>query len=164
MRVIKIVNDDFLGRIDTVRHACRGIVIKEDKILMCYQQKEDQYIIPGGGVEDDESLVDCCKREIIEETGVVCQVNENFVDIDELFATMNHINHYFICNVLEENRQVHLTKTEQNEGLTFVWMSIDDALSIFEGYEQYRSINILRFGLYRREYLAIKTYIEFYNK
>lgn len=164
MKVIKISNDDYLGHVDIVRHACRGIVIKQGKILLGYEKNNNQYIIPGGGVEDNETFPDCCRREIIEETGIVCSVKEHFVDIDELFANMNHINHYFICEVIKETSQTHLTQTEQFAALTFVWMDIYDALSLFVNYNQYKDVDIARFGLYRREFLAIKTYIDNYDK
>lgn len=164
MKVIKICNDDYLGHVDIVRHACRGIVIKQGKILLGYEKNNNQYIIPGGGVENNETFPDCCRREIIEETGIVCSVKEHFVDIDELFTNMNHINHYFICEVIKETNQTHLTQTEQSVALTFVWMDIYDALSLFVNYNQYKDVDIARFGLYRREFLAIKTYIDNYDK
>lgn len=52
-----------------------GAVISEGgKILLFRREKNDFlggiYEIPGGGVEEGESLVDCLKREIREETGL----------------------------------------------------------------------------------------------
>ena len=39
-------------------------------------------------------------------------------------------------------------------------ISREKALEIFGAYEQYRSVNVARFGLYRREYSAIREYME----
>ena len=80
MKKIQVVNDDYQGHVDICRHACRGIVIKDGKILLCYESNEDKYIIPGGGVEDNETLDDCCARELMEETGVRVKPIENYLD------------------------------------------------------------------------------------
>jgi ADP-ribose pyrophosphatase YjhB (NUDIX family) len=38
---------------------------------------------PGGGLEENESLTECCKREILEETGVIADVGEQLFTINE---------------------------------------------------------------------------------
>ena len=35
--------------------------------LIRLRGNEDKYIIPGGGVENDETLSECCEREMLEE-------------------------------------------------------------------------------------------------
>lgn len=161
MKYLKIVNADYIGRADVIRHACRGIVVKQGKILLSYEQNIDQYLIPGGGVEGEESLADCCKREVLEETGFLCVPRVNYLDIEEWFKNWNHINHYFICEVVGEGSQVKLTASEKAVGLTYVWKDVSDALEIFSKYEQYENIDVTRFGLYRREFLAIQAYLEY---
>ena len=49
MKKIQLINDDFQGHVDIIRHACRGIVIKDGKVLLSYETKNDKYMIPGGG-------------------------------------------------------------------------------------------------------------------
>lgn len=161
MKYLKIVNADYIGRADVIRHACRGIVVKQGKILLSYEQNIDQYLIPGGGVEGEESLADCCKREILEETGFLCVPRANYLDIEEWFKNWNHINHYFICEVVGEGSQVKLSASEKAVGLIYVWKDVSDALEIFSRYEQYENIDVMRFGLYRREFLAIQAYLEY---
>jgi hypothetical protein len=43
-------------------------------------------------------------------------------------------------------------------------MSLPQALEIFGRYEDYRATNIAVFGLYRREYSALKEYEKFISK
>ena len=38
------------------------------------------------------------------------------------------------------------------------WLSMEEALDIFGRYEDYHQTNIADFGLYRREYFALKEY------
>lgn len=66
---IDIFGDNHFEQYTKVREAYRGIVIKQDKILLTYEVNTDQWFIPGGGLEDDESVQECCVRELTEETG-----------------------------------------------------------------------------------------------
>ena len=51
MKNLELKNDDYLGYVKNLRHACRGILVKDGKVLLSYEVKNDKYIIPGGGVE-----------------------------------------------------------------------------------------------------------------
>ena len=99
--MLELKNDDFLGYVNTLRHACRGILVKDGKVLLGYESNNNKYIIPGGGVENEETLEECCERELLEE-----------------------------------------------------------ALEIFGRYEDFHKTNIADYGLYRREYFALKEYCD----
>ena len=70
MKNLQLINDDYLGYVNRLRHACRGIVVNDGKVLLSYESKNDKYMIPGGGVEGDESYAECCASELLEETGI----------------------------------------------------------------------------------------------
>lgn len=160
MKTIQLKNDDYLGYVANLRHACRGIVVKDGKVLLSYETKGNKYIIPGGGVEGDESYAECCERELFEETGMVVRAVDNYLDIDELFDDWNHINHYFVCELIEDTGKQHLTEAEERAGYTSVWMPVDEALNMFGDYEKFHDNNIADYGLYRREHAALKEYVE----
>ncbi|MCR5231572.1 MAG: NUDIX domain-containing protein, partial [Acholeplasmatales bacterium] len=146
MRTIKLVYDDFTNKVEVLRHASRGIVIKEDKILLSYMKKYDLYLLPGGGKEGLETLSDACERELHEETGYLVEAKELYLDIEEYFDNWCHINHYFICNLLEGKSQQNLTKEEKEAGLVPIFVNIDEALEIFSKYEDYKYNNIHKYG------------------
>ena len=54
MKIIDIVGENYLGSWDKTRTACRGIVIDGEHMLLSYETKTNQWMIPGGGVEDNE--------------------------------------------------------------------------------------------------------------
>ena len=39
MKKLELKNDDYLGYVKTIRHACRGIVVKDGKVLLGYEEK-----------------------------------------------------------------------------------------------------------------------------
>ena len=61
-----------------MRHRIRAaaIVIKGDSVLLVQHQNDDiaegqsWWVPPGGGVEGKESLLECARREVLEETGL----------------------------------------------------------------------------------------------
>ncbi|MFA5741351.1 MAG: NUDIX hydrolase [Candidatus Izemoplasmatales bacterium] len=118
------------------RHiSCRGIVIKNDKILGEYWQTTDVFNLPGGGVEPNETFAQCCAREITEETGVIVTVGDQTCVVMEYFANETWESHFFRCNVISEdvNRQT-LTEAEKQANLTIKWYDIYEFLGILENY------------------------------
>ena len=152
---LQIINDDYLGHVEVLRHACRGILLKDDKVLLSYESNHDKYIIPGGGVEPNETYAECCEREMLEEAGMKVRAIKEFLDIEELFDVWKHINHYFICELIEDTGIQRLTEGEKRAGYTYVWKTMREALEIFGKYEDYHDTDIADYGLYRRELLAL---------
>ncbi len=151
-----LINEDYQGRVEVLRHASRGILIQDGSILLGYEEKTGRYILPGGGVEKGETPEDACEREILEETGICCRVGDEYLEIIELFDVRMHINHYFVCEVLEETGEISLTEYEKQAGCTARWVPLKEALWIFGRYECYRESDITVFGLYKREYTALR--------
>ena len=157
MQKIQIISDDFQGHADICRHACRGIVIKAGKLLLSYETNEDKYIIPGGGLEDGETLAECCAREIKEETGIIVKTGDEYLEIEELFLNWRHVQHYFLCEYVEDTGTQHLTDAEIKCGVVSRWIQFEEAVGIFGRYEEFRDTSIADYGLYRREYTALKA-------
>ena len=65
-----------------MQHRIRAaaIVVEGDSVLLVQHQHDDLqdgrswWVPPGGGVEDDESLVECAQRETLEETGMSVEI------------------------------------------------------------------------------------------
>ena len=159
MKQLQLINDDWLGHAEHLRHACRGIVVKDGKVLLSYEEKQDQYLIPGGGVEEGETLEECCIREVLEETGIAVKPVDYYLEIEELFCDWRHINHYFVCEVVEDTGKPHLTEGEAQVGCTHVWLPFAEIVEIFGRFEEYRATDVPRYGLYKREGVAIREYL-----
>lgn len=136
------------------RIASRGIIIKDNKILLSYEKNTDVYMSPGGGLESGETLEECCKRELEEETGYLVTPEKHFLIINEYCFETKYISNYFICSVVGESKQ-SLTDIEVEHGITPVWIDIENALEIFGDYASHRE-DIA--SLYLREFTVISKY------
>lgn len=154
MKIIDIVGDNYLGKWNKTRTACRGIVIENSEILLSYESVTGQWMIPGGGLEENESEADCCIREVAEETGILVNASECLLEIDEYYENWKLINKYFICKV-KGTANTKLTEREQKVGMEARWLSVDEAKNIFSKHDSYTGTDEMRRGLYLREYTAL---------
>lgn len=154
MKIIEIFGQNREKTYTKLREGCRGILINDGKILLSYEKRINQYMIPGGGIDEGESLEECCIRELGEEVGVVTNPHTLYLTLVEFYRDELFKSHYFLCSKLGECER-SLTDTEMSLGLEPKWVDIDEALKIFGSYENYKDINEMRYGLYYREHLAL---------
>ena len=154
MKIIEILRNDRSPKFTTTIEGCRGILIIGGKILLSYEKNVDQWLIPGGGLELNESLEECCKRELQEETGIIVDPHTHFLTLEEYYHEFYFKSHYFLCGYIGECEKA-LTENEKANGLEPKWVDFDTALQIFGDYEKYKEINEIRYGAYYREYTAL---------
>lgn len=139
-----------------VRETCRGIVMTEDRVLLTYLRKLDQWFIPGGKREEAETLEACCIRELAEETGYRVIPQTHFLTVRETYPKWLYISHYFVCS-MDGQAQAHLTPYEEQMGLELCWMPLNNALALFSHRAKYSEREVQR-GSYFREYTALSSF------
>ena len=113
-------------------------------------------MLPGGGLEVDETEEQCVIREVAEETGIVIKPSECMLEIDEYYEEWKWVNRYYWGEVVGET-EVQLTEREQEVGMEPRWLPIDEILSIFSKHQMYAETDEMRRGMYLREYTALKN-------
>ena len=157
MEAVEIYGANWKGKYAHIREACRGIIVEDGKILLCYEPRDDQFMIPGGGLEEGESYEECCARELAEETGDVINVSRYALTINEYYGDWLFISHYFMCERVGKTER-NLTQSELNVGLEPVWLPVLDAINAFSKYESYvNASNKMKSGMYLREYKALSS-------
>ena len=141
-----------------VRVGCRGIVLDGENMLLSHERKSGWYLIPGGGLEEGETLEECCLREIEEETGVLVRLDKPFLCLKEHYEDWLYISYYFACAPTGQSRQA-LTEAEVQRGLVPEWMNIADALELFSHHEEYTATSEEKRGSYQREYIALQYFL-----
>ncbi len=139
------------------RVACRGFVVENGKILICHELVDRQFFSPGGGIEKDETLEECCIREVCEETGVLVRVNDHVITVNEYYEDWKYVTHYFICERVGE-AEIHLTNEEAIRGLVPEWIDIDFIRDLWSRHDEFKREETR--GSYLREYTALCEYFE----
>ena len=159
MRTIDIIGDNYFGKWDKTRTACRGIVIIDSRILLSYETVTGQWMIPGGGLEENETESECCVREFSEETGIVIRPSPCLLEIDEYYENWKYVNRYFIGEVIGRS-ELKLTEREQEVGMEPRWIPVQTAFSIFSEHASYAATDEMRRGMYLREYTALSELLK----
>ena len=159
MKKIDITGNNYLGSFSFSRTTCRAIIIKDGKILLSYETKTNTYMIPGGGIEKNETDSLAVIREVAEETGYLIKPKELVLEIDEYYENKKYINKYFCAEIVGKTER-KLTEEETRNGLEPTWLSIEEIESIFAHHQDYAGVDEMRSGLYLREYTALKEIIK----
>jgi 8-oxo-dGTP diphosphatase len=93
----------------THRVSGRAVIIKEDRILLTKFKNGLYYNFLGGGVEEGETLSECTKREVLEESGITVIAEDMLFTLEVETKRLNicgdpHISVFFRCTV-DENVQ-----------------------------------------------------------
>lgn len=97
-----------------IRVSAKALVYRNSEILASHYKKGDRewYVIPGGGVNREETAVEGVVREVQEETGYIIQVEKmafvrEFIPsrLDRHIFTegFHQLELYFICSLLEDD-------------------------------------------------------------
>jgi len=140
MKLLKeLVHPELASREGRVlrRHAARGIVLREDTILLLFTERYNDFSLPGGGVDQDEDIQAALKRELAEETGARdVRVQANYGFIEEYrphwkpeYDLMHMTSHFFVCDVAPELADARMESHEIANGMKPVWIAVEDAMN-----------------------------------
>ena len=122
------------------RIATRAIVIKKDKILLMFTERYNDYSLPGGGVDEGESLIEGFKRELNEETGAQAIRNIDAFGLYEEYrphqsekhfsecSMMHMLSYCYTCDIADQLAETKLEDYEVKNGMQVRWVSIDKAI------------------------------------
>ena len=105
-----------------------SIVVRQNRFLMVQEESEGKMVFnqPAGHLEANESLIDACIRETLEETG--WNVSPSFfLGISEYTAPQNgvtYIRHTFIADPVELNEQAEI----DSDIIDTKWMTYEEII------------------------------------
>lgn len=109
-------------------HLARGIVIKNDKLLVVHAIGHKNTFLPGGHIEFGESAPEALKREIEEEMGLNCYI-EGYLGLVEHKWQKNEKLHCEINQAFKVKApELDITKNPESHEphIEFYWVSVHE--------------------------------------
>ncbi|MFO7969971.1 MAG: NUDIX hydrolase [Bacillota bacterium] len=134
-------------------YSARGIITKDNQVLLLYSASLNFYMLPGGRTEKNETPEECVIREIKEETGFETKIKDKTIVIKEYYPDSYWESHFFKLNIESFDKDNYqLTEEEINFDLQKKWFSYDKALQILDNHESnyFKAYNIMQ-----RDFLAL---------
>lgn len=87
--------------------ACRGFIFNKGRILLCKQKTpfRDFWTLPGGSLEEGETILECISREITEEIGVILEI-DRLLFIRELIDSPRHCIEFYFSTIEPDTQQI----------------------------------------------------------
>lgn len=118
-----------------VRNAARGIVLRDDgKIAIFNKSIKNEYKLPGGGIENNESPEEAFKREVLEETGCYVEIIKK-LGITEEYKTRDYYmqkSYVYIGKAVKDTNKLNVTEKEKDEGAKLIWEEPNRALELIK--------------------------------
>ncbi|NOU52608.1 NUDIX domain-containing protein [Pseudoalteromonas sp. JBTF-M23] len=119
------------------RHTTRAIVLKGEDILLLYTARYNDYSLPGGGVDEHETIEQALLRELQEETGAKSLTNITpFGRYEEYriwykpdYDNIHIVSDCYVCEICGEFSQPQMEDYERDNGMKPVWINIDKAIA-----------------------------------
>lgn len=138
MHILKIINPDQVSDVELqdfeVKTSVRAVIIdSKNNVGLVYSKKLDYHTLPGGTIDPGETYTQAVIRECLEETGCTVEIVSELGVIQEVRKQHKKIGEIdgFLVRVVGEKGTPILEEDEAEEGLTVVWVSISDAVKIF---------------------------------
>lgn len=117
-----------------VKEAVRAVILQEGRIAVQHSFRGDCKLL-GGGVDAGESYADALCREVEEEAGLVVKrctirgigrIEEIHRDIFRPEQIYHCFSYYYSCEVEEEQKEPHMTKSELAKGYHLEWVTPEE--------------------------------------
>lgn len=170
----KITDEDFEEEIKVmkeprIRYGARGLVYNsEGKIAVLYKKIKNEYKLIGGGIDENEDPIKAFKREVLEETGCIVDIDDCLGTIVEQKSHDNFIqtSYVYVSHVIEDTGKDSFTEQEKGEKSVCLWLKLEEAIDkikncenslIASKYDGEMSVYHTKF-IVRRDYKILEYY------
>lgn len=159
MTRVEILGANRFETFTETRVGSRAVIVRDGLILLTHEVNSGWWLVPGGGMEADETPEKCCIREVEEETGYIVLPLYQFATLYEYYEEYRFISNYFICEITGNGR-MNLTDAEVRRGVEPQWLPLREAVDIFSRHQSYADVSEEKRGSYLREYTALQEFLK----
>ena len=146
------------------RITARAILKNEEGLYaLMYAEKYGLYSLPGGGVEETESVTEALKRELLEETGCTCDEIEELGYVYENRAHCDYTQYSYYYVVLSKGipKTNRLTAAEKANGTELLWVPFDEVFMRIRDFQPKTNQQVF---LQARDLAALEAYEKMFYK
>lgn len=113
----------------------KAIVFDDDSNVALVGTKVNSfYLLPGGGIDQGESIEVGIIRECLEEIGCIVELKIPIGTVDDYRnRDRKHcINYCYTAKLIEQKGELTLTEDEKKNGLHVIWVPLDEAIKILK--------------------------------
>lgn len=138
MKLLDFISDNNLTQTNNligwnVRQAMRAVLLNnKGQVALMHIGRHNIYKLPGGGVDEGESLEQAFIREMLEETGCHAEIRQELgITIEQRDQwKMFQVSYSFLANATKV-QDISLTEEELEEQFSIVWVDdIDKAIEL----------------------------------
>jgi|LGOV01.1.fsa_nt_gb ADP-ribose pyrophosphatase YjhB (NUDIX family) len=122
-----------------IRNSIKAIIIRDNKILLTHNEYggEKFYLLPGGGQNHGETIINALKRECLEEIGssvemIKLRFIREYIGKNHQFASedsnVHQVELMFECRLI--NDKLKLTEDKDDFQIGFEWIDLDNLKNI----------------------------------
>jgi len=112
----------------------RAIILKDKKVCFIRDLTTGVITVPGGGIDEGESVEDAVVRETMEETGIyvrpIMPIDENEYDVQMNYGSTHFVSkrvaHIYLCEFIKQKRKNKGLKGEYENDTEIFFGEIDN--------------------------------------
>ncbi|SRR6266568_3018961 len=127
-----IVDHADFSRRDTVRAV---VLDSRNKVALLNVAKKGFHKLPGGGIDEGETMENALKRELLEELGVRAEIIAEIGEIHEFWdeEQQMQISSCYLARQVGEQTSPSFTEKEQESGFQALWVeTVDEAITMLK--------------------------------
>jgi 8-oxo-dGTP diphosphatase len=143
MKLLAEITEDGVSQEDFDRHfgtyrvrkSARAILLNNAGEMAVQHLVNDNYHkLPGGGIESVETVEEALRREVQEEVGCDCEVQDEIGVVIEYRTSQSllHISYCFLARVVGVVGEPALESEEVMEGQVTIWLKPEQALDLMK--------------------------------
>ncbi|GAB6109112.1 NUDIX hydrolase [Fusibacter bizertensis] len=120
-----------------IRKAARSVLLNpKGEVFLLHVTKDNYYKLPGGGIEEDEDILDALRREVQEEVGCPIEITIPIGAIVEYrrYFQQLQFSYAFLCMQIGPITRTNFTPQEIEDGFIGNWYTFDDAINLLSQY------------------------------